>query len=116
MISWENIQEKIPQRFRNKYLLTATLFLVWILLFDANSLVDRYRDMRALRKLESDREYYGARIEEERRKLNELRTSNDNLEKFAREQYYMKEPDEDIFIIVTPEKEKEVKKRRTRRR
>jgi cell division protein FtsB len=32
--------------------------------------------------------------------LNELRTNRENLEKFAREQYFMKKDNEDIFIIV----------------
>lgn len=115
MINWENIQDKIPARFRNKYILTAAVFLIWVALFDGNNLVDRFRDMRTLHQLEKDREYYSGRIEEERRKLNELRTSDENLEKFAREQYYMKEPGEEIFVIITPEKEKEVKRRRNRK-
>ena len=42
------------------------------------------------------------RIEEDKRKLNELKTSNRNLEKFAREEYRMKKPDEDLYIILTP--------------
>ena len=39
------------------------------------------------------------KFENDRNRLNELRTNNENLEKFAREQYLMKKPNEDIFII-----------------
>ena len=53
-----------------------------------------------------------SRIEEDRSKLNELRTSNENLEKYAREQYRMKKPDEDLFIIVTPEQERKIRRER----
>lgn len=64
--------------------------------------------MRELHKLKTDREYYINRIEEDRRKLHELKTDNHNLEKFAREQYRMKKPDEDIYIILTPREDRQI--------
>lgn len=66
--------------------------------------------MANLRQLQRDRDYYTNRIDEDRRKLNELKTDNENLEKFAREQYLMKKDDEDLFIIVTEKEEKEQEK------
>lgn len=91
---------RIPPLLRNRYMLTVLVFLVWIMLFDNNNLVNRYRYMKNLRQLENDREYYMERIEEDRRKLNELKTSDENLEKFAREEYFMKKDNEDIYIII----------------
>ena len=104
--------DKIPPWLRNKYILTILIFVLWLLLFDANNLLDRWRDMRLFKTLEKDREYYNSRVEEDRRKLEELRTSDENLEKYAREQYRMKKPDEDIYIIVTPEEERKIKRQR----
>lgn len=104
--------DKIPPWLRNKYIITIIIFVLWVLLFDANNLLDRWRDMRLFKSLEKDREYYNQRVEEDRRKLEELRTSDENLEKFAREQYRMKKPDEDIYIIVTPEEERKIKRQR----
>lgn len=103
-----NIYEKIPPVFRNKYLLTFIIFLVWILLFDSNNLIARYKEMRELHKLKIDREYYINRIETDKRKLHELKTDNHNLEKFAREQYHMKKPDEDLYIILTPQEDRRI--------
>lgn len=40
------------------------------------------------------------RIDKDTKRLDQLKTNNKNLEKFAREQYLMKKDDEDIFIIV----------------
>ncbi len=102
--------EKIPPFLRNKYLLTIIIFVVWLLLLDSNNLISRYKEMKNLRKLKSDREYYVKRIEEDKRKLHELRTDNRNLEKFAREQYRMKKPDEDLYIILTPQEDRRIKK------
>ena len=103
-----NLIEKVPPAFRNKYLLTILIFFLWLLLFDSNNLISRYKDMRELHKLKTDREYYINRIEEDRRKLHELKTDNHNLEKFAREQYRMKKPDEDIYIILTPREDRQI--------
>lgn len=102
--------EKIPPFLRNKYLLTIIIFVVWLLLLDSNNLISRHKEMKNLRKLKSDREYYVKRIEEDKRKLYELRTDNRNLEKFAREQYRMKKPDEDLYIILTPQEDRRIKK------
>jgi cell division protein DivIC len=102
--------DKIPPWLRNKYVITIILFVLWVLLLDANNLVDRWRDMKKYRNLQRDKEYYSKRIEEDRRKLEELRTDNKSLEKFAREQYRMKKPDEDIYIIVSPQEEKEIQR------
>ena len=38
--------DKIPPVFRNKYLLTIIIFVVWVLLFDSNNLISRYKEMR----------------------------------------------------------------------
>ena len=100
--------EKIPAVFRNKYLLTVIIFLVWLLLFDSNNLIARYKEMRELHKLKIDREYYLKRIEADKKKLYELKTDNHNLEKFAREQYLMKKPDEDLYIILTPQEDRKI--------
>ena len=106
-----NFIEKIPPVFRNKYVLTLVIFFLWLLLFDSNNLISRFRDIRDLKKLRSDREYYLKRIEEDKKKLYELKTDDQNLEKFAREQYRMKRPDEDLFIVLTPRQNREVNRR-----
>jgi len=103
-----NFTDKIPPILRNKFVLTILIFIVWILLLDSNNLIDRYKDMRELHKLKIDKEYYIKRIEEDKQKLHELKTDNHNLEKFAREQYHMKKPDEDLYLILTPSEDRKI--------
>lgn len=103
--------EKIPAFFRNKYILTILLFLIWLLLLDSNNLISRFREMKELNRLRREREYYLDKIEVDRKKLNELKTDDDNLEKFAREQYHMKKPDEDLYIILSPREDREISRR-----
>lgn len=106
------LRDRMPAWMKNRYVLTILIFLVWIILLDPNNLISRAREVRTRNRLEREKEYYMTRIEEDRRKLNELRTSNENLEKYAREQYRMKRPDEDLFIIVTPVEERKIRRDR----
>ena len=46
------------------------------------------------------KEYYIEQITADKIKLEELNSNKNNLEKFAREQYHMSAPDEEIFIVV----------------
>jgi cell division protein DivIC len=102
--------DKIPPVFRNKYFLTLAIFIIWLILLDSNNLVDRYRQLSDLRKLKAEKEYYIKKIEADRSKLNELKTDNHNLEKFAREQYRMKKKDEDLYIVMTRQEDRKLKK------
>lgn len=94
-----SIWTKIYPWLRNKYVLTLAIFIVWMLLFDSSNLIDVFREYRKIQKFEAEKEYYLEKIETDKNRLYELRTDNENLEKFAREQYLMKKPDEDIFVI-----------------
>jgi cell division protein FtsB len=105
------IINKIPAVFRNKYILTILIFLIWIILLDSNNLIARFKDMRELHKLRNDREYYTNKIGVDSKKLQELKTDNHNLEKFAREQYHMKKPDEDLYIVLTPQEDRKISRK-----
>ena len=92
--------ENLPDFLKNKYVITSIIFLVWISFFDQNNWFERLKNMKQLNQLEDDKQYYQTKIKEETKRLKELQTDKENLEKFAREQYLMKKDDEDIFLII----------------
>jgi cell division protein FtsB len=49
--------------------------------------------------LKEEIKYYKNEIKQSQRKMNELESNKDGLERFAREQYLMKKEEEDIFIF-----------------
>ena len=108
MIIRFKIFERLPPVFRNKYVLTIIIFVIWVTLLDSNNLIARYQEMRELHKLKIDREYFIKRVEDDKQKLHELKTDNHNLEKFAREQYHMKKSDEDLYIILSPSEDRKI--------
>ena len=91
--------KKISPWVKNKFILTGFLFLLWLIIFDRSNWFDMISEIRAINSLEGEKEYYQNKIETDNKKLKELKTNDENLEKFAREQYLMKKSDEDIFII-----------------
>lgn len=86
-------------KFRSKYVIAFLVFLVWILFFDEHSLIQHYRNRQKLEQLLEQKEFFKTKIEADKRKLYELQTNDENLEKFAREQFQMKKENEDVFII-----------------
>jgi cell division protein FtsB len=87
-------------RLKNKYIITALVFIVWIAFFDENNWVERAQNLKELRQLHNDKEYYIEQIGKDAERLKELKTNDENLEKYAREQYLMKKEDEVVFVIV----------------
>lgn len=80
--------------------MTLLIFFVWLAFFDRNNLVEKMQLRGKIATLKKEKAYYQEKIEEDSRKMQELLSNKKNLEKFAREQYFMKKPDEDIFVIV----------------
>lgn len=90
---------------KNKFLLTGALFFVWIALFDPNSWYDRNKLKKQRDKLMHEKNFYIGKIANDSASLEELRTNNENLEKFARENFLMKMEGEEIFVIVESDDE-----------
>lgn len=82
----------------NKYVLILILFLVWMLFFDTNSyLIHRELD-KDIEGLEDNSEFYQKQIDHDKSFIKKM-DDNDEMEKFAREKYYLKKENEDIYII-----------------
>lgn len=92
--------DNIPSFVKNKYFITAMLFIMWMLFFDRNDIVSRFQLKGELSRLEEEQVYYQERIAEIEATEAELFTNEESLEKFAREEYNMKKDDEDLFIII----------------
>ncbi|MGC1205219.1 MAG: septum formation initiator family protein [Flavobacteriaceae bacterium] len=73
-------------------------FVVWMLFFDANSWFIHNELNNDIEALEDEKEYYKREIEKDNKAIKKLSTE-EGLEKFAREEYYMKRDNEEIFII-----------------
>jgi cell division protein FtsB len=89
----------IPSLLKNKYLLTAVAFVIWMLFFDAKDMITQHERSQELHQLKESRAYYTAEIAKERKSLQELKSNPAAIEKYAREKYLMKRDNEDLFIV-----------------
>jgi len=93
---WQALWGRLPAPLQNKYYLTLVVFFFILVVLDRNSLWTQWRLHRAQQRLEQDRQFYQEKIKEARDEAEDFDLTK---EKFAREHYYMKRRDEDVFII-----------------
>ena len=87
---------------KNKYLICIVVFVVWMSFFDVKDwglLIERHNKISELEKSEK---MLNMQIQETRAELNLLRSDAQSIERYAREKYYMKKDNEDIFLVKTP--------------
>ncbi len=92
--------KKIPRWIKNKYTISLMAFLL-LVAFSDNSLITQYSYRKQLKELNNEKKYFIKEIERTRRELNELTQNPTSLEKFAREKYFMKKDNEEIFVFTT---------------
>ncbi len=83
---------------RNIYILILVVFVVWMIFVDSNSWFIHNELNNEISDLEAEKEYYRKNKEKDDKEFKKL-SSKQGLEKFAREEYYMKRENEEIFII-----------------
>ena len=84
----------------NKYQIAIVIFLVITFFVGDNTLVDGIRYQAKITSLRKDIETCKKENEDKRLQLNALRGDKETLEKFAREQFLMTKPNEDLFLIT----------------
>ena len=73
-------------------------FLVWMFFFDTNSFFIHQELNDDIKKLENNKKVYQEEIKNDKVFIDKMKDSNE-IEKFAREKYYLKKENEDIYII-----------------
>lgn len=88
----------IPKIVKNPFLLLGISFIIWISFFDSYSWLEHRTINKEIYKLEESKAYFQNEIDKDRQGIKALK-NGDATEKYAREKYYMKRANEDIFII-----------------
>lgn len=91
---------RVIELLRNKYFLSVAAFAVWMLFFDRNDMISQFEIKSEVNKLQEEKDFYENEIAHVKKDLNELNTNLNTAEKFAREKYFMKKDNEDVFVII----------------
>ena len=89
---------KFFKLFSNIYILITTVFLIWILFLDSNSVVVNIKLKSQINDLENKINQLQKEIEIDKKLIATLKNL-DSLEKYGREKHFMKKQNEEIFII-----------------
>jgi cell division protein FtsB len=90
---------QLPAWLRNKFFIAFAAFAVWMLFFDEKDVFTMRHHRQELRDLQQSKKYYTDQVNKEKNELENLKNNPSTLEKYAREKYYMKRDNEDLFLI-----------------
>lgn len=93
------MKKRIPKFLRNRFALASAVFLLWICFFndiDLFYIIQSRREVSSLRKEVIEMKL---KNEEASESLVNLTSNQHSLEKFARENYYMKRDNEEVFVF-----------------
>ncbi len=91
---------KVPKIFRSFYFLVGLFFIVWMLFIDSADIFTHSKLRGKLSDLEAEKVFYERKIQQVEADREALMNNKELLERFAREKYFMKKPDEDVFVVV----------------
>ena len=91
---------------KGKYPLTLLIFAVFIGFVGESSIVNRCSHKAEISRLESEISVLYVKFEADKEILRRLENEPEAIKEIARERYYMKAADEDVFIIVDEEEGK----------
>mgnify|MGYP001160541723 CR=1 FL=1 len=84
---------------RHKLSFFLILFAIEITFIDNNNFIKQALYDKEIKELESEIERYKKEYEENTKLLEELNSDPEQIDKIARERYFMKKPNEDIYIF-----------------
>ena len=82
----------------NKYVWVLLFFVTWMIFLDNYSYFGHRILDRQIEDLEDNATYYREEIKKDQENIKQLKNP-EQVEKYAREKYYMKKDSEDIYII-----------------
>lgn len=84
----------------SKYFLVLAFAGIWMIFFDRYNLISQYQMKAQIEQLQKDEAHYRKAIEKLDYQEGRLTNDAEELERIAREKYYMKKAGEDVFIVV----------------
>ena len=88
---------------KNKYFIATVIFLIIVFFLDENNLFVMHRLNKDVKSLHKEESQLQKSIESDSIYIHNLVGNLDSLERYGREEYYMKRPEEDVFVVGSKE-------------
>jgi cell division protein DivIC len=82
----------------SRYSLALIFFTIWMLFLDNQSYLEQRILNKQIDELEANKVYYKEEIAKDKQSIKYLKNLG-QIERYARENYFMKRPNEDIYLI-----------------
>ncbi|HTN37642.1 MAG TPA: septum formation initiator family protein [Arachidicoccus sp.] len=96
---------KILSYLKNKYIIAVLVFLMLIFFYDRNDIFVQLERSEQLNTLQKSKSFYQNEIDKTKKELTSLEGSPRAVEKYAREHFFMKKDNEEVFIVDSVAKE-----------
>ena len=90
--------------FRNFFTATTLAWFLWVLVLDNNNLRVVLSNRMKMTALEKEKSVLKEKIRLVKKERDEVQGNPQMLEKWAREKYLMRRPNEDVYVIVDENK------------
>jgi cell division protein FtsB len=91
---------QVPSILRNPFVITVLVYGTWMVFFDENNAIEQYKRSAALDALLEKKAFYVTEVAKTKQQYSELSTNAETQEKYARERYWMKKENEDVFVMI----------------
>lgn len=85
---------------KNFYIATFVVWLIWILFLDNNNIRVVMSNRMKMKELEKEKTILQGKIKDVKKERNEVFGNPKMLEKWAREKFMMRKPNEEVYVIV----------------
>jgi len=99
MERWTAIWNWLRRYVLNKYVVTLVIFAIVLTFCGEQSLLHRVERAHEINEKEAELKAYQDAIKETNAQIERMNASTENLEQFAREQYFMHADNEDVYIV-----------------
>ncbi len=96
---------KIWNLWYTKYVVVFVIGTLVVVFLDENSVMGHINNLDRISELQKEIKFYNDQHEQNKRQIRALITDPKAVEQIARERYFMKADDEDIFVLSDDEQE-----------
>lgn len=97
-VFFNTIIQKYPW-IKNRYFLVLFGFAIWMFFFDVYNVPMHGKLWLKNQELQEQKAYYQQKISELKQEQHDLFKDDESLERFAREEYLMSRPGEDVYVL-----------------
>ena len=99
------VAQEVLRAQATKYTVVCLLGVLIVGFLDENSIWSHFKNKQRISDLEEEIEKYNSEYERDQAQIRELNRNPKAMEKIARERYFMKADDEDIFVLSDDDRE-----------